>query len=135
MRRTVNITPSGNKLLKLAFLDLNNNKILSLNFSWFSDLKNLEELHLANNWIRGWIPDDFLWQEQLHFLNLKGNQLKSLPPLPVREGWSANLLGNNIYCGCHLPSHKQTPVNRTEFLENCSNEKEITPLVVTTVLS
>ena len=74
-------------LEQLTFLDINNKKILSLNFSWFSDLKNLEELNLANNLIRGWLPDDFLWQDKLHLLNLKGNQLKSLPPLPVREGW------------------------------------------------
>ena len=111
-------------LERLTFLDLNNNKILSLNFLWFSDLKNLEELNLANNLILGWIPDDFLWQDKLHLLNLKGNQLKSLPPLPVREGWSANLQGNNIYCGCHLPSHENVPVNN-KLLVNCSNEKKI----------
>ena len=114
-----------NGLEQLKFLDLSNNKIFSLQVSSFSQLRNLETLDLSYNAIETWVPDDFLWQEKLNVLNIKGNQLKSLPPLPVREGWSANLQGNKIYCGCHLPSHKQTPVLNSTILVECSDQKEI----------
>ena len=109
----------------LKYLDLKKNKIQSLPFSWFVGLKNLEELDVSDNLIESWVPADFLWQAKLLILKLHGNQLKSLPPLPVREGWSANLLGNKIYCGCHLPSHEKVPVNKSTLLVNCSDQKEI----------
>ena len=111
-------------LEQLKFLDLKNNKLLLFHVSWFSQLKNLETLDLSYNAIESWVPDDFLWQNKLNILNIKENQLKSLPPLPVRAGSSVNLLGNEIYCGCHLPTHKQTPKNST-ILVDCSDQKEI----------
>ena len=110
-------------LTQLEFLDLQKNKILSIQFSWFNHLKNLETLDLSYNVISTWLPEDFLWQKKLKWLVLKGNQLKSLPPLPVRSGWSANLMGNEIFCGCHLPSHEKITVSSTLFV-NCSNQEE-----------
>ena len=111
-------------LKQLEFLDLQKNKIFSLQFSWFNHLKNLETLDLSYNMISTWIPEDFLWQKKLNWLVLKGNQLKSLPPLPVRSGWSTNLMGNEIFCGCHLPSHEKITVS-SSLLVHCSNQEEI----------
>ena len=91
-------------LINLNGLYLSSNKLKTISQGWFSHLVHLSNLHLGNNEINVVEETTGIWPKRLSNLDLSNNKLKSIPPLPRRA--SVNLLGNPVFCGCHLKVNK-----------------------------
>ena len=91
-------------LTNLNGLHLSSNKLKRINKGWFSFLLYLSRLYLGNNEISVIEETTGVWPKLLSNLDLSYNKLKSIPALPQKA--SVNLIGNPLFCGCHLKVNK-----------------------------
>ena len=91
-------------LINLNALYLSSNKLQTINKGWFSHLIHLSHLNLGNNEISVVEETTGIWPKWLSNLDLHYNKLKSIPPLPRKA--LVNLVGNPVFCGCHLKVNK-----------------------------
>ena len=91
-------------LINLNGLYLSSNKLKRISQGWFSHLVHLSHINLANNEISVIEETTGTWPKRLSNLDLHYNKLKAIPPLPRNA--SVNLLGNPVFCGCHLKVNK-----------------------------
>ena len=86
-------------------LDLSHNHLTLLDIDAFSKTPLLFSLKVTNNILRNWIPENASWPKYVYKLDLSGNKLVHMPPIPAvilrSKGDSyLNLKQNPLFCGC-----------------------------------
>ena len=103
-------------LTNLNGLYLSSNKLQTINKGWFSHLVHLSHLNMGNNEISVIQQTTGIWPKRLSNLDLSNNKLKSIPLLPRKA--SVNLVGNPVFCGCHLKVNKN--ITETFIKADCA---------------
>ena len=86
-------------------LDLSHNLLTLLDIDAFSKTPLLFSFKVTDNLLRNWIPENASWPKYVYKLDLSGNKLVHMPPIPtvilrLKENSYLNLKRNPLFCGC-----------------------------------
>lgn len=101
----INILNPFVRLQKLRMLDLADNNINQLVFTYFQNFQQLEIVDLSNNHISNWYERVFIGNSILRIINLRSNNINLMTPEMMADFRTILFLAigaNNFVCDCSL---------------------------------
>ena len=113
-------------LTNLRYLDMRNNKLISLGNNCLSNMPKLNQLHLTTNNIRIIADNTFSGTESLEYVNIQANELSSVPPVGYQPNLNQLILQGNDIIDATFPSSYTTCSRKTAIVLGNNKIKELT---------